>query len=92
VRGDIPDRNLWDIYVQGVYNLGDLCPCLGSLNFVARYEHFDPAGWDAKSDFWDVGAAWLPEEFLIFKAGYRFADHQAEEGRRGVFASFSVLF
>lgn len=92
VRGAIPDRNQWDVYVQGVYNLGDASRFLRTLNLVARYEHFAPRGWSQTSNLWDLGAAWLPEHFLILKAGYRFADQQSDEVHRGFFASFSVLF
>jgi hypothetical protein len=92
VRGDIPDRNLWDVYIQGAYGLGDVCACLRSLHLVGRYEHFEPSKWSRTSNLGDVGVAWIPRSFLILKAGYRFADRQSEEVRRGFFASFSVLF
>jgi hypothetical protein len=92
VRGDIPGRNLWDLYVQGAYDLGGVHPCLRSLHLVGRYEHFDPSGWSRRSDLWDLGAAWLPRDFVVLKAGYRLADHDSEEVARGFFASFSVLF
>jgi hypothetical protein len=59
---------------------------------VGRYEHFEPSGWSRTSNLGDVGVAWIPRGFLILKAGYRFADRQSEEVRRGFFASFSVLF
>jgi len=112
-RGNIPGRDVWGVYVQGVYDLASLAPWLRSLYFVGRYEHFDPTVPDPfdvgpgqqppdpddveilgrqDADVFIVGLTWMPKKFLIFKAGYQFSDRQTELVRRGMFASFSVLF
>jgi hypothetical protein len=91
VRGDIPDRNLWGFYAQGVYDLGRASHLLRRLYAVGRYEYFAPSS-SRKSQIGDVGLAWIPRHFLIVKAGYRFADRQSEEVQRGFFSSISVLF
>jgi hypothetical protein len=93
VRGDLPGRDLWGVYVQGVYGLGGSSRALRGLHLVGRYEHFDP--WDAPGeevDLFDAGLAWIPANFLVIKVGYRFADRQTELVRRGLFTSVSILF
>jgi hypothetical protein len=90
-RGDIPDRNLWGLYVQGVYDLGYHCEVLRGLHVVGRYEYFDPSE-DRSSNVWNVGLTWSPARFLIVKAGYQFADRQSEFVSRGMFSSISILF
>jgi len=91
VRGRIPDRNLWDLYVQGVYDLGHACRYLRSLHLVARYEHFDPDS-ERGANLWHVGLAWIPAPFLIVKGGYQFANHRTDPVQRGLFGSVSLLF
>ncbi len=91
-RGNIPDRDVWGIYTQGVYDLGELFAPLRRLYLVGRYEHFDPNESNRDTDLWDVGFTWMPRRFLILKAGYRFAERQTEDGPRGLTASISVVF
>jgi hypothetical protein len=91
VRGDIPDRNLWDVYLQGVYDLGHASSLLRSLHLVARYEHYDPAG-ERAADLGNVGLAWIPAPFLIVKGGYQFADDRPDPVQRGLFGSVSLIF
>lgn len=89
-RGDIEDRDLWDVYVQGVIEvLPDHVP---GLYLVGRYEYFDPDNWSEESNIGDVGFAWVPRPWLHIKASYRFTDEQSEEVRRGVKAAISVIF
>jgi hypothetical protein len=92
VEGDLPDRDQWGIFLQGVYGLGDLHRSLRKVYAVGRYEHFDPSGWSQEADIFDVGVAWLPVQFLNLKLGYRFTNHESDEVRRGLTASVSVLF
>lgn len=91
VRGDIPDRNLWGLYVQGVYDLGHHAELLRGLYLVGRYEYFDPSA-DRASSLWNAGLAWTPARFLIVKAGYQFANRQSDFVSRGFFSSISILF
>lgn len=92
VGGALPDRNQWDVYLQGVYELGSLTHYLRGLYLVGRYEHNDPSGSIETTNIGDVGLTWIPTHFVIIKAGYRFSDRQTEEVRRGFFSSISVLF
>lgn len=92
VQGDIPDRSLWGVYAQGVYDLQHAWRPLGGLYLVGRYEHFDPSAADQDANLWNVGLTWIPKRFLILKAGYQFSDRQTELARRGFFSSISILF
>lgn len=92
VRGGIPDRNLWGIYLQGVYHLGYHVDLLRGLHLVGRYEYFDPSGGEQDSHLWNVGLSWSPARFLIIKAGYQFADRDTGFVSRGLFSSISILF
>jgi hypothetical protein len=90
-RGDIPHRNLWGAYLQGVYHLESLWTPLHGVYAVGRVEHFDKSG-PRPVNLGDVGLAWLPVQWLNIKADYRFADRETDQVRRGFFASLSVLF
>jgi hypothetical protein len=92
VRGDIPERDLWGVYLQGVYHLGHHHDLLRGIHFVGRYEYFDPSGSEPDSNLWNVGLTWTPWAFLIVKAGYQLSDQQSEFVDRGFFSSISVLF
>jgi hypothetical protein len=93
VRGDIPGRDLWGVYLQGVYGLDGLSRYLRGLYLVGRYEYFDPSDSPGKEvNLFDVGLAWIPANFLVIKAGYRFSDRQTELVQRGLFTSISILF
>jgi hypothetical protein len=91
-EGEIEERDLWGVYLQGVADLGSAADMLRGLYLVGRYEHFNPAGWTQDANVWNVGLSWLPTRYLNLKAGYQFSDDQTEEVSRGFFASFSVLF
>jgi hypothetical protein len=84
--GDLEDRDLWDVYLQGVY---EVCR---SFYLVARYEHFDPRGPEPASNIGDVGIAWLPRPYINFKAGYRFADRETDDVTRGLKVALAFLF
>jgi hypothetical protein len=84
--GHIEDRDLWDVYLQGVYEV------IPNFYFVGRYEHFDRPGSGEDADLGDVGVTWVPVQWLRFKANYRFSTHETEDVRRGLKATFSVLF
>ncbi len=90
--GDVPERDLWGVYVQAAYGLRGLHPVLRKLYAVGRYEYFDPTDSGDDSNIGDLGLTWVPKSYLIFKAGYRFTDRETEDVRRGFFGSFSVLF
>jgi hypothetical protein len=83
--GDIADRDLWGVYVQGVYEVVE------GRYLVGRYEHFDRAG-ESAVNLADLGMAWIPRPYLHLKASYRFADRQTDEVARGFIASFAVVF
>ena len=91
-EGGIPDRDLWGVYLQGVYHLGAHHRFLRGFHLVARYEHFDPDGKSEDTDLWDVGLTWIPKPWLILKGGYRFADRDVDDATDGLFTSISVLF
>lgn len=92
VRGNIPDRNLWSVYLQAVYGLGSLHESLRTVHLVGRYEHFHPSKPGRDANLGNLGLAWIPMRFLILKGGYQFADRETELVSRGLFASISVLF
>jgi hypothetical protein len=83
--GDVADRDLWGVYLQGVYEVAQ------GRYLVGRYEHFDRAGVPAVN-LADFGVAWIPRPYLYLKASYRFADRQTDEVARGFIASFAVVF
>lgn len=84
--GEIPERDVLDVYVQGVFEI------VPTFHLVGRYEHIDPDGRSNDAHIGDVGFAWTPRPWLHFKATYRFTDKQTEEVRRGLSASFSFVF
>jgi len=92
VSNGIPERSLWGIYLQGVYDLGSVSRSLRDFYFVARYEHLDPRGTSEDANLWDLGITWIPVDYLNVKAGYRLSDRQTEDVRDGLTASLSVLF
>jgi hypothetical protein len=85
-RGDIEGRDLWGVYLQGVYE------ALPGVYLVARYEHFDPSGSGGDADLADLGVTWIPLSFLRLKVDYRISNQQTELVRRGLNANLSVLF
>lgn len=90
-RGDIEDRDLWSVYAQGVYDIGERVPFLRGLHVVGRYEHFVPRD-GRTSNVYNVGLTWIPVRFLIFKAGYQFTEGGSDFVSPGFFSSFSILF
>ena len=92
VEGGIPGRDLWSVYVQGVYDLGRHASVLRDVYFVARFEHFDPDGHGNDSSLWVLGMTWIPTPWLNFKVGYRFSDRISDDVSEGLNASLSVLF
>ncbi len=92
VRGDIPGRNLWGVYAQGVYHLGHHAEILTGLHVVGRYEHFNPPGPDEDSNLFNVGFTFVRWPFLVVKATYQFATESSDEVVRGFAASISVVF
>ena len=92
VRGDIPDRDLFGVYVQGVYHIGHHAEILQGLYAVGRYEHFNPRGTRDDSNIFNVGFTWVRWPFLVVKATYQFADESTDEVARGFAASISVVF
>ena len=90
--GEIPELDLWGVYLQGVYDLGSASRVLRDFYFVARYEHFDPRGSSEDANLWDLGITWIPVDYLNIKAGYRLSDRQTDDVSDGLTASVSVLF
>jgi hypothetical protein len=91
-EGNIPDRDLWSIYLQGVHDLGLHLRWLQGLYLVARFEHFDRDGRDNDANLWDLGLTWIPKPWLNVKAGYRLTDRLTDDVSEGITASISVLF
>jgi len=89
-RGEIEDRDLWDVYVQGVYE--PLPDCLPNVYLVGRYEHFDRPGPGNDANLWDLGITWIPRPYLRLKATYRLSDRETDDVARGVKLTFSVVF
>jgi hypothetical protein len=85
-EGHIEDRDFWDVYLQGVYEV------FPNFYLVARYEHFDPPGSGEDADLADLGFNWVPVPWLRFKADYRVSTHETEAVGRGLKVAFSVLF
>ena len=91
--GDIEERNLWGIYIQGVYEL------VPTFYLVGRYEHYEPEG-SKGADLADLGVAWIPKPYLHLKASYRLTSRSlseffappAEGIRRGLSVAVSVIF
>lgn len=91
VRGDIPERNLWGVYVQGAYDLGHHVDFLRRLYLVGRYEHFNPSQ-GRSANIVNLGLTWRPARFLVIKANYQLSDRETERVDRGLFSSISILF
>ena len=89
-RGAIEDRDLWDVYVQGVYEV--LPKCLPNVYLVGRYEHFHPSGPSNDANLWDLGVTWIPRPYLRLKATYRLSDRETDAVARGLKLTFSVIF
>lgn len=89
-RGAIEDRDLWDVYVQGVYEV--LPELLPNVHLVGRYEHFHPSGSGNDANLWDLGITWIPRPYLRLKATYRLSDQETDDVARGVKLTFSVVF
>lgn len=85
-------EDLWGVYLQGVVDVGRLVSPLRGLYAVGRYEHYDANDPLEDADLWDVGLTWLPVPWVNIKATYRFTDHPTEDVRRGLSASFSIVF
>ncbi len=89
--GDIPGRDFLGVFLEAAYPLDALSPKLAKLYAVGRLEHFDPSpGQDAQIA--DVGFTWLPKEWLVLKASYRFSTHDLPQVERGLLVTMSVLF
>ncbi len=85
--GDIPDRDIAAIFVQGRFEV------LRGLHLLTRYEFFDRLG--SRGDrvhVGDMGFAWQPVDWLILKTTYRVSDKETDDVERGVSASLSVVF
>jgi hypothetical protein len=89
-RGDLDDRELWGIYVQGVFEVWP--EVLPQVYLTGRFEHFDPKGFDRKANLFDLGVTWTPWLWLRLKGSYRFADRETDDVTRGVTLSISVVF
>lgn len=85
-QGALEDRDLWDVYLQGVFEV------VPTFYGVARYERIDPSGSSQDAHLGDFGVAWVPKPYLILKASYRATDRQTEVVRRGLSLSFSFVY
>jgi hypothetical protein len=89
--GDIPGRDFWGVFVEAAYPLDLLSPKLAELYAVGRVEHFDLSSERALQVF-DVGFTWLPKEWLVLKASYRFSTHELDQVSRGLLLTASVVW
>jgi hypothetical protein len=89
-RGEIEDRDLWDVWVQGVCEV--VPEYLPNVYLVGRYEHFHRPGPANDANIGDLGVTWIPLPFLRFKATYRLSDRETDDVARGVKVTFSVVF
>ena len=89
---DVPENDLWGVYLQGVYDLGSLHGALRNVYFVGRYEHWRPEESSGRANIYDLGLTWIPKPYLTIKAGYRLSDRRTEDVRPGFTASVSLLF
>jgi hypothetical protein len=89
-RGDLDDRELWDVYLQGVLEIWP--EALPGVYLTARYEHFDPRHFERKANLADLGVTWTPRPWLRLKAGYRLSDRETDDVTRGVTVSVSLVF
>ena len=85
-QGDIPDRDLWGVFVEGVYEV------VPNFYLVGRYEYFDPTGANQDPHIVDLGVAVIPKPWLHLKLTYRAASQQTDDAARGLSASISVVF
>lgn len=85
-EGDIPNRDLWSVWVQGALEL------FPHFYLVPRIERFERHG--SRDDAWvyDLGAAWVPVPYVHLKGSYRLSDDETDDVRRGVKLSLSILF
>jgi hypothetical protein len=89
--GDIPDRDFWGVFVEAAYPLDQLSPKLAKLYAVGRIEHFD-SSLERATQIGDVGLTWLPREWLVLKASYRFSTHELDQVSRGLLITTSVIW
>ncbi len=89
--GDIPGRDFWGVFVEAAYPLDRLSPKLAKLYAVGRVEHFDPSS-DSAAQIGDVGLTWLPKDWLVLKASYRFSTHKLDQVSRGPLVAVSVVW
>ncbi len=89
--GDIPGRDFWGVFVEAAYPLDRLSPKLAKLYAVGRVEHFDPSS-DEAAQIGDVGLTWLPMDWLVLKASYRFSTHALDQVGRGALITASVVW
>ena len=90
--GSIEERDLWSVYLQGVYHLGEPLPFLHGFYLVARFEHFDRDGSHDALNVWDLGLTWYPRTWLVLKGGYRLSNRLTDDVEEGITSSLSVLF
>jgi hypothetical protein len=85
-HGRIFNRDLWGVYVQGVYEV------LPHFHVVGRYEYFDERNSNQDPHVFDVGLAWIPKPWLHVKLTYRATSHPTDDAERGLSASVSLVF
>jgi hypothetical protein len=89
--GDIPGRDFWGVFVEAAYPLDRLSPKLAKLYAVGRIEHFDLSS-ERAAQIGDVGLTWLPRDWLVLKASYRFSTHELDQVDRGLLLTASVVW
>ncbi len=89
-EGDIPERDLWSLYLQGVWEF--LPKYLPRVYLTARYEHFDRPGDSEDANLGDFGITWIPRPYIRLKANYRASDDQTDDVSDGLKVNFSFVF
>ncbi len=74
------------LYLQGVFEL------LPTWFLVGRYEYYDQPVPEPTVNLFLPGLAYKPRPYMVFKLGYLFADHPAQEEPPGFQSSFAILF
>jgi hypothetical protein len=79
-------RRQWGLYLQSVLHV------LPRVSLVGRYEHFDQRAPGPEVNLFVSGLAIKPVPYVVLKAEYLCADHQAEASPPGFMASAAILF
>ena len=86
-QGELEERDIFDAWLQARVEL------IGGFSLVGRYEYFERVRSPSRaSHIGDLGIAWQPRHWLIFKGTARLVSNEDDDVRRGFAASLSVVF